>query len=60
MKNIYNPCRFCHLYPRVCLKMCDSKKEYVNEVDEDVPVIKKQKKKRVFDNTYNKNGIRRS
>ena len=55
-----DPCTDCYKYPFNCDAMCESKRSYVNEVDENVPVIKKQKKKRVFDNTYNKNGIRRS
>lgn len=54
-----DPCRMCYLYPHDCPTMCTSKMKYVSEVDEDVPIIRKQKKKRVFDNNYNKNGIRR-
>ena len=60
MKNIYDPCSFCHKYPRSCNDMCEAKREYADELDGDVPIIKRQKKKRVFDNKYNKNGIRRS
>lgn len=55
-----DPCIDCCKYPFNCDAMCESKIAYVNEADEDVPVIRKQKKKRIFDNTYNKNGIRRS
>ena len=54
-----DPCKMCYLYPYDCPSMCTSKMKYVNEVDEDVPVIRKQKKKKVFSNEYNKNGIRR-
>lgn len=54
-----DPCRMCYLYPHDCPSMCTSKMKYVNEVDEDVPIIRKQKKKRMFSNEYNKNGIRR-
>lgn len=54
-----DPCRMCYLYPHNCPTICITKMKYVNELDEDVPIIRKQKKKRVFDNNYNKNGIRR-
>lgn len=63
-----DPCRMCYLYPYDCPTMngCKSKTDYLNEVDEDVPVIKKQKKSKshVFYERgkkyeYNKNGIRR-
>lgn len=56
-----DPCRNCCDYPRECMKMCSVKKQYINEVDESTPLIKRQpwKKKRVFSNGFNKNGIRR-
>lgn len=55
-----DPCKCCHKYPIECARMCETKREYADELDGDVPVITKQKKKKVFDNKYNKNGIRRS
>lgn len=60
MKNIYDPCSLCDNYPHNCSNMCGDKLKYKNEADGDTPIIKKQRKKRVFDNNYNKNGIRRS
>ena len=41
--------------------MCSVKKQYINEFDESTPLIKRQpwKKKRVFSNEFNRNGIRR-
>lgn len=61
-----DPCRYCYLYPRDCPTICTSKTKYINEVDEDVPVIKKQKKSKshVFYERgkkyeLTKNGIRR-
>lgn len=62
MKKINDPCLICADYPHHCRGLCIDKMKYFNEVDEDVPVIRghKQKKKRVFSNKYNKNGIRRS
>lgn len=61
-----DPCRMCYLYPDDCPTMCTSKMKYVNEVDEDVPVIRKQKKSKGHEfyergkkYEYNKNGIRR-
>lgn len=61
-----DPCRMCYLYPHDCPTMCTSKMQYVNEVDEDVPVIRKQKKSKshVFHERgkkyeLTKNGIRR-
>ena len=61
-----DPCKMCYLYPHDCPAMCTSKMKYVNEVGEDVPVIKKQKKNKshVFYEhgkkyELTKNGIRR-
>lgn len=61
-----DPCRYCYLYPHDCPTMCISKMKYVNEIDEDVPVIKKQKKSKShvfyeYGKKYEltKNGIRR-
>lgn len=42
---------------------CKAKQYYIDEVDWDTPIVRKQStipKKRVFDNSYNKNGIRRA
>ncbi|ADZ84489.1 hypothetical protein Clole_2790 [Cellulosilyticum lentocellum DSM 5427] len=57
-----DPCAYCFAYPRQCENMCEDKRQYINEFDEDTKVVKRQpwKKKRVFSNQYNKNGIRRS
>ncbi len=57
-----DPCAYCFAYPHQCEKMCADKRQYINEVDESTPLIKRQpwKKKRAFSNQYNKNGIRRS
>lgn len=63
-----DPCRYCYLYPRNCptINGCKSRIDYLNEVDEDVPVIRKQKKSKshVFYERgkkyeLTKNGIRR-
>lgn len=56
-----DPCLICADRPHHCRGLCIDKMKYVNEVDEDVLVIRwhKQKKRR-FSNKYNKNGIRRS
>ena len=61
-----NPCRFCYLSPHDCPTMCTTKMKYVNEVDEDVPIIRKYKKSKshVFYERgkkyeWTKNGIRR-
>lgn len=57
-----DPCTHCFAYPRECEKMCEDKRQYIREFDENTPLIKRQpwKKKRVFSNQYNKNGIRRA
>lgn len=57
-----DPCAYCFAYPHQCEKMCEDKRQYINEFDEDTKVVKRQpwKKKRVFSNDFNKNGIRRS
>lgn len=57
-----DPCRVCCDYPMQCIEMCPNKRQYISEFDEDTKVVKRQpwKKKRVFSNQYNKNGIRRS
>ena len=62
MKKINNPCLTCADYPHHCRGLCRDKMKYMNEIDEDIPVIKecKQKKRSKFTNKYNKNGIRRS
>lgn len=62
MKKINNPCLTCADHPHHCRGFCRDKMKYMNETDEDIPVIRghKQKKRRVFSNKYNKNGIRRS
>lgn len=59
MKNIYNPCPSCSDYPIHCRGLCVDKMKYINEVDEEVQVVRKQRNKRTFSNEYNKNGIRR-
>lgn len=59
MKNIYNPCPLCSDYPVHCRGLCTDKMKYINEVDEEVKVVREQRNKRTFSNEYNKNGIRR-
>lgn len=59
MKKIYNPCTLCSDYPIHCRGLCVDKMKYINEVDEDVQIVRKQRNKRTFSNEYNKNGIRR-
>lgn len=60
MKNIYDPCVLCDKYPHNCSNMCEPKMEYVNEVDEDVPIVRNSKhKKQSCGYEINKNGIRR-
>lgn len=54
-----DPCKICADYPHHCRGICIAKSMYINEVEEDTPIIKRPKK-RVFDNSINKNGIRRS
>lgn len=66
-----NPCIICADYPNYCRGICKDKMQYINEVDEDVPVISNSTKKRnkksigtVFYMNgkayeYNKNGIPR-
>ena len=68
---IENPCDICSDYPHHCRGICIAKQMYLNEVDEDVPVIKRSKRKKkskiiasVFYKNgkayeYNKNGIMR-
>ena len=55
-----DPCRYCADYPHYCRGLCKDKMKYINEIDENVPVIKEIKvsnpPKKV---DYNKNGIRR-
>lgn len=51
-----DPCRWCCDYPYWCMGICKEKARYIQEVDEDVPVIRKFA--RVIVDT-NKNGIRR-
>lgn len=62
VSKMIDPCRMCYLYPHDCPTRngCKSRTNYLKLNGVDVPVIKKQKKKKVFDNNYNKNGIRRS
>ena len=62
MTNTNDPCMFCSDYPHHCMGLCSAKMKYINEVDEDTKIVKRQpwKKKKVFSNQYNKNGIRRS
>lgn len=59
--NMIDPCKMCYLHPHDCPNRngCKSRLDYLKEVDKDIPIISK-KKKRVFDNNYNKNGIWRS
>ena len=58
-----DPCSMCYLYPHDCFTRngCKSRTDYLklNGADENVPVVRRQKKKKVFSNEYNKNGIRR-
>ena len=65
-----NPCIICADYPNYCRGICKDKMQYINEVDEDVPVVRKNKRRKksrtvgvFFKNgkvyEYNKNGIRR-
>lgn len=56
---LVDPCNFCADYPYHCAGLCRDKMKYINEVNEETPVISKSKRKRVFDNSINKNGIRR-
>lgn len=66
------PCKYCGDYPHHCAYKngCPVKARYINEVDEDVPVVRKNDRKKngtigaVFYKDgkryeYNKNGIRR-
>lgn len=59
VSKMIDPCRMCYIHPDDCPTMCTTKMKYVNKVAKNALVIKKQNK-RVFDNNYNKNGIRRS
>lgn len=63
-----NPCIICADYPNYCRGICKDKMQYINEVNEDVPVVRKNKRKKrgrvgvFFKNgkyEYNKNGIPR-
>lgn len=65
-----NPCIICADYPHHCRGICIAKQMYINEVDEDVPVVSKNKHRNksktvgvFFKNgkayEYNKNGILR-
>lgn len=66
-----DPCNYCGDYPHHCRGICIAKQMYINEMDEDVPVIRKYKRLKknsaigtVFYRDgkcyeYNKNGIRR-
>ena len=66
-----DPCRICTDYPHHCRGICIAKQMYINEVDEDVPVVRRNKRKKnrrvvatvFYENgrayEYNKNGIRR-
>lgn len=51
-----DPCKMCCDYPYWCRGICIDKTRYINEMDEDVPVIAGIKRV-VID--INKNGIRR-
>lgn len=61
------PCVFCADYPHHCAGLCSAKMAYINEVEEDIPVIRKENKLRENSFTYrngkkydiNKNGIQR-
>lgn len=37
-----DPCKFCCDYPRECLNMCEIIRQYINEIDESTPLIKRQ------------------
>lgn len=50
-----DPCRWCCDYPHWCRGRCKEKDKYINEVDEDVPVVAVRRV--IID--INKNGIRR-
>ncbi len=59
-----DPCKYCADYPHHCRGLCKDKMEYINEIDENVPTVKKPKKTHIFyEGTkayeYNKNGIKR-
>lgn len=63
-----DPCRLCYLYPHDCPTMCTSKMKYVNEVDGDTPVVRRNNKKNRKSHVFyecgkkyelTKNGIRR-
>lgn len=62
MTNTTDPCKFCSDYPHHYLGICAQKMKYINQIDEDTEIVKRKlgKKKRVFSNDFNKNGIRRS
>lgn len=53
-----DPCRRCCDYPYWCRGICRDKARYINEIDEDVPVVTSTRKVRVIIDR-NKNGIRR-
>lgn len=53
-----DPCRWCCDYPYWCRGRCKEKDMYINEIDEDVPVIRRVGNVRVIID-INKNGIRR-
>lgn len=64
------PCKYCYLYPRNCptINGCKSRTDYINEVDEDVPIVRRNKEHKRESHVfyehgkkyeYNKNGIRR-
>lgn len=64
-----DPCKYCGDYPHHCAGICPSKAKYINEANEDTPIIRKHKfGKQKGSSTfykdgkayvYNKNGIRR-
>ncbi|MBP3888564.1 MAG: hypothetical protein J6F30_13135 [Cellulosilyticum sp.] len=53
-----DPCRWCSDYPYWCRGRCKEKDNYINEVDEDVPVVTATGRIGVIID-INKNGIRR-
>lgn len=53
-----DPCRWCSDYPYWCRSRCKEKDNYINEVDEDVPVVTATGRIGVIID-INKNGIRR-
>lgn len=53
-----DPCKWCCDYPYWGRGRCKEKDNYINEIDEDVPVIRRVGNVRVIIDR-NKNGIRR-